>query len=116
MSDCESISGDEIPDAESDSEYQPGNHTIPLHHLHPLVRECGGGILTQENQKTFNQTPERCMKAFKMCPGVITDYIDTKNITREMVEYLDTLPEGDRRFIKRMFNQERIRHCMSLMG
>jgi hypothetical protein len=66
--------------------------------------------------KWIKQTPERCMKAFKMCPSVITDYIDTQNITKEMVEHLDTLPSDQKRFYKRMLSEERIRHCMSLFS
>lgn len=68
MSDCESISGSEIPDANefdsssnSDEEYCP--KTIPLNSCHPLFRQCGDFIITEQNRKIFIQTPESVLKS-----------------------------------------------------
>lgn len=63
--------------------------------------------------KHMKQTPERCMKAFKSCPSVLSDCLALENITREMVEHLETLSEKE--YIKRFMKKEDLDKIMSLL-
>jgi hypothetical protein len=63
--------------------------------------------------KHMKQTPERCWKAFKSCPSVLSDCLALENITREMVEHLETLPE--KKYIKRFMKKEDLNKIMSLL-
>jgi hypothetical protein len=65
MSECESISGDEIQEASeyelSDSEENPPKlFTIPLH---SCLRRGKPHLITEENYKTFIQTPESVLES-----------------------------------------------------
>jgi hypothetical protein len=56
--------------------------------------------------KDMEQTPERCMKVLKQHPHFVGDYIRIENITSEMIEYICTLPEKDKKYIKRNMNKD----------
>ena len=56
--------------------------------------------------KDMEQTPERCMKVLKQYPYIVGDYIPIENITSEMIEYISTLPEKDKKYIKRNLNKD----------
>jgi hypothetical protein len=65
--------------------------------------------------KYMKQTPERCMKAFKNCPYVLDNYIALENITKEMVEYLDTLSPNIKRSIKNHCGNDNFNYIISLL-
>lgn len=53
----------------------------------------------------MKQTPERCMRAIKSDPFIICSNIEVKNITKEMMDYIDTLPKRIQKHIKRYFKK-----------
>jgi hypothetical protein len=65
--------------------------------------------------KYMKQTPERCMKAFKMKPYIIYECLEVKNITRELVEQLEALPKKKKKHIKKYLNEDDLKYIMSLL-
>ena len=65
--------------------------------------------------KDMEQTPERCMKAIKKYPYLLSDCIEIKNITREMVEYMESLPNKVKMSIKKFFKPEDLKYVMTLL-
>lgn len=64
----------------------------------------------------MKQTPERCMKAFRSCPSIlIHNCIELENITREMVQHLETLDKATKKYIKKFMKQEDWEYMMSLL-
>jgi hypothetical protein len=62
----------------------------------------------------MKQTPERCVKALKICSYILSD-IDTKNITSDVVEYIETLPDKMKYSVMKMCSDEKIKHITSLI-
>jgi hypothetical protein len=65
--------------------------------------------------KHMKQTPEKCMKAIKVRPYVIGEYINLENITKEMVQYIEALPYSEKTSIKKMFKKEDLKYLKSLL-
>jgi hypothetical protein len=65
--------------------------------------------------KFMKQTPERCMKAMKLCPDVLADCIEIDNITSEIVEYFESLPDKTKGYTKRICSDEKLKHIYSLI-
>jgi len=85
MSDCESISGNEIQEASeyelSDSEENPPKlFTIPLH---SCLRRRKTHLITEENYKTFIQTPESVLESVEEW-GPSIAYVKDELITYEL--------------------------------
>lgn len=72
-------------------------------------------LIAPECIRHMKQTPDKCMKAIKIRPYVIAEYIALENITKEMVEYLEALPNDHKRAIKIMIRKEDLEHMMSLI-
>jgi hypothetical protein len=65
--------------------------------------------------KYMKQTPERIMKAIKLCPYVLSDCIEKDTITSEIVEYFEALPVKTKDYMLRMCSDEKIKHIISLV-
>jgi hypothetical protein len=63
----------------------------------------------------MKQTPERCIKALKNCSYVLGDCINIENITSEVVEYIETLPDKMKDSVMRMCSDEKIKHITLLI-
>jgi hypothetical protein len=63
----------------------------------------------------MKQTPERCIKALKKCSYVLGDCIEQENITGDVVEYIETLPDKIKNSVMRMCSDEKIKHITSLI-
>lgn len=65
--------------------------------------------------KFVTQTPERCMKVLKRDPCVFQNGIAKENLTREMVEYFESLSKNTKVSIKRFMTEEHIAYAMALL-
>lgn len=65
--------------------------------------------------RDMEQTPERCLKAMKKYPSVISDYIAIENISFELVEYFESLPNSTKDYIMRSCSDEKLKHIQSLV-
>ena len=64
----------------------------------------------------MKQTPERCMKAFMANPSILMwDCIALENITREMVQHLESLDKQTKKYIKKFIKKEDLDYIMSLL-
>lgn len=64
--------------------------------------------------RNMKQTPERCLKAMKKYPSVLSDCISIENITPELVEQLESLDISTKESIKRFCSEEKLKHIYSL--
>ena len=64
--------------------------------------------------KDMEQTPERCMKAMKKYPLVLSNCIALENITPELIEYFESLDGLTQDRIKIMCSNEKVQHINSL--
>jgi hypothetical protein len=58
----------------------------------------------------MKQTPARCIKAIKLCPFVLIDGIDPENLTSDMLEHLESLPEKTYESIKKMIEKKNLEY------
>ena len=75
---------------ESAKRWYPTYHRIPKE---CLTDEIENAVLdvSPECIKFMEQTPEKCMRAIRVNPYIIWNYIAKENITREMVDYVLSL-------------------------
>jgi hypothetical protein len=65
--------------------------------------------------RDMKQTPERCLKAMKKYPSVLSDCIEVENITSELVEYFESLDYSTKYSIMRMCSDEKLKHINSFL-
>jgi len=84
MSDCTLLKDDDsIEDLPFPLVRLYGYKTVPLHPFHPLFREHGEKIITNENRWTFQQTPESLLQSVTLL-GPSISYVLRKFITYEL--------------------------------